>query len=83
MMVLDPKWEVSHMTTYVNDAEVPALLTVGEVAAMLNCHPNTVRRWAQQGLLKTWRIGRRQDRRFPKGDVMEFLHLDPAASSQG
>ncbi len=69
------------MATDIDAAQEPVLLTGGEVAAMLNCHPNTVRRWAQQGLLKNWRIGPRQDRRFPKGDVMEFLQPDPAALS--
>ena len=70
------------MATHVDGAIEPALLTVKEVAAMLNCHPNTVRRWAQQGLLKTWRVGPRQDRRFPRDDVMEFLRLDPSVFSE-
>ena len=71
------------MATHVDGAIEPALLTVKEVAAMLNCHPNTVRRWAQQGLLKTWRVGPRQDRRFPRSDVMEFLQANPAPLSPG
>ena len=71
------------MAAYVDAIREPALLTVREVALLLSCHPNTVRRWAQRGLLKTWRIGPRQDRRFPKGDVMEFLQPDPAALSHG
>lgn len=69
------------METYVEEDRESVLMTVGEVARMLNCHPNTVRRWAQRGLLKTWRVGPRQDRRFPKVDVMEFLQLEPAALS--
>ena len=35
------------------------LLTVRQVAEMLNIHANTVRRWADQGLLDSCRIGTR------------------------
>ena len=45
------------------------LLTVREVAAMLNIHINTVRRWSDLGVLKAYRIGPRGDRRFRREDV--------------
>jgi excisionase family DNA binding protein len=35
------------------------LLTVAEVAALLQAHPDTVRRWARRGELDVLRIGRR------------------------
>ncbi len=58
-------------------------LTVSEVADLLNIHPNTVRRWAQQGLLKAWRIGPRRDRRFQRTDVLNLLseHSDSYVES--
>jgi excisionase family DNA binding protein len=52
------------------------LLKVGEVAALLAIHPNTVRRWAAQGLIKTWRVGPRGDHRFDPSDVQALLSSD-------
>ena len=54
-----------------NEAE--SLLTVREVAQLLHIHNNTVRRWSDEGLLKTYRISRRGDRRFKREDVNRFL----------
>jgi excisionase family DNA binding protein len=45
------------------------MLTTSEVARILNVHINTVRRWSNQGTLKSYRIGSRGDRRFRKEDV--------------
>ena len=49
------------------------LLTPGDVARILNVHINTVRRWSNLGVLKSFRIGPRGDRRFLKEDVDKFL----------
>lgn len=49
------------------------LLKVGEVASLLAIHPNTVRRWAAQGLIKAWRVGPRGHRRFDPSDVQALL----------
>jgi excisionase family DNA binding protein len=46
-----------------------SMLTVGEVARMLQIHENTVRRWSNQGILKAYRFGKRGDRRFVKAEV--------------
>ena len=45
------------------------LLTVGQVARLLHIHPNTVRRWSNKGILESYRISKRGDRRFNKKDV--------------
>ena len=50
-------------------------LTVTEVAQLLHVHPNTVRRWANQGLLRVYRVGPRGDRRFRAEDVARFLEF--------
>jgi excisionase family DNA binding protein len=49
------------------------MLTTSEVARLLNVHINTVRRWSNQGILKTYRIGSRGDRRFHRDDILNFL----------
>ena len=49
------------------------LLTVREAASLLNVHANTVRRWNNLGVLPSFRIGPRSDRRFRKRDLMTFL----------
>ena len=38
-----------------------AVLTVSKAAAMFNAHPNSVRRWADLGLLPRFWIGLRGD----------------------
>ena len=49
------------------------LLTTTEVAHLLYAHNNTVRRWANKGLLSSYRIGPRCDRRFRRDDIVRFL----------
>jgi excisionase family DNA binding protein len=49
------------------------LLTTSKVAEFLHLHQNTVRRWSDKGVIKSYRIGSRGDRRFRKQDINEFL----------
>jgi excisionase family DNA binding protein len=51
------------------DLENTNLLTTKQVAILLHIHPNTVRRWSNKGILKSYRISKRGDRRFRKEDV--------------
>jgi len=51
------------------NSQIEPMLTTSEVARILNVHINTVRRWSNQGTLKSYRIGSRGDRRFRKDDV--------------
>jgi len=57
----------------VNSKKIDPMLTTSDVARLLNIHINTVRRWSNQGVLKTYRIGSRGDRRFRQEDITSFL----------
>jgi excisionase family DNA binding protein len=59
-----------------NRKEIDTMLTIGEVAELLNVHLNTVRRWSNRGILKAYRIGSRGDRRFRQEDITNFLLID-------
>ena len=50
-------------------------MTVDQVAGRLNVHPNTVRRWSQNGVMNAYRIGTRGDRRFHRSDVERLLQV--------
>ena len=52
---------------------ISPMLTTSDVAHFLNIHINTVRRWSNQGIISTYRIGSRGDRRFRKEDITRFL----------
>ena len=56
------------------NSQIESMLTTSEVARILNIHINTVRRWSNQGTLKSYRIGSRGDRRFRKDDVDAFFN---------
>ncbi len=56
-----------------NNGEISPMLTANQVARLLNVHINTVRRWTNCGILRTYRIGSRGDRRFQLVDVTDLL----------
>lgn len=43
------------------------------IAAFLGVHPNTIRRWSDEGIIPCVRLGRRQDRRFDPQFVLENI----------
>ena len=49
------------------------MMPVGEASQILHVHPNTLRKWSDQGLIPTYRIGTRRDRRFAVQDLVAFL----------
>ena len=49
-------------------------LTVAEVTELIHIHPNTLRRWSEQGLITAYRINSRGDRRYKKSDIDQFLN---------
>lgn len=49
------------------------IITLAEACKVLNCHPNTLRKWDNKGFLKAIRFGTRRDRRYRKNDVLRLL----------
>jgi putative resolvase len=49
------------------------MLTVKQVAKLLNVHPNTLRRWTKDGRIPSYRISPRGDRRFKQEEIARFL----------
>ena len=52
---------------------MPQLLTLKQACEILNCHPNTLRKWDNEGKLKAVRLGDRGDRRYKKEDIINFI----------
>jgi excisionase family DNA binding protein len=50
------------------------MLTISEVSKLLHIHPNTLRRWADKGVIKSYSISVRGDRRFMPEDIDRFLN---------
>ena len=53
--------------------EMRPMLTVKDVARLLNIHVNTVRRWSDQNIIKSYRVTTRGDRRFRQEDIARYL----------
>jgi DNA-binding transcriptional MerR regulator len=49
------------------------MMTVSEVSRILHVHPNTLRCWSDNGVIKSYCITQRGDRRFLSKDIDQFL----------
>ncbi len=62
----------------INYEQGEKFLTVSEVSKLLHIHPNTLRRWADEGRIDSYRITLRGDRRFKASDITNFIsELNP------
>lgn len=57
-------------------ADPPRMVPVREASRILHVHPNTLRKWSDEGLIPSCRIGHRRDRRFAVEDLLTFLAQD-------
>lgn len=53
--------------------EMPDMMTLQQASDVLNVHPNTLRNWDNEGVLKAVRYGKRGDRRYRKEDILKIL----------
>ena len=56
------------------EERIDQMLTVNEVAHLLNVHPVTVRRWEGKGQLKSCRLGPKKVIRFRKEELYRFIN---------
>ncbi|OGE26099.1 hypothetical protein A3C26_00070 [Candidatus Daviesbacteria bacterium RIFCSPHIGHO2_02_FULL_39_12] len=59
-----------------DDKRLPELLTIRQVAKILNVHPTTLRRWDKKGKLKAIRVGTRSgigERRYHREDIIKVI----------
>ncbi len=52
---------------------VTRMVPVGEASQILSVHPNPLRKWSDSGMIPSYRIGQRRDRRFSVADLVAFL----------
>jgi len=59
-----------------DEEKLPELLTINQVAKILNVHPTTLRRWDKSGKLKAIRVGTRRgvgERRYRREDINKLI----------
>ena len=56
-----------------SDTPTPEYLTLTQASEMLQVHPNTLRNWDKQGILKANRIGVKGIRRYKKAALVKFM----------
>jgi excisionase family DNA binding protein len=56
-----------------NAEQMSEMLTVREVARLFHIHPNTLRRWSNDGRIRAYRITSRGDRRFRRDEIARFM----------
>jgi len=57
------------------------LLTLAEAAALINVHPETLRRWDNDKTLVAVRVNDRGDRRYRESDILDFMSTHKATIS--
>ncbi len=55
----------------------PEILTIQEVAEILNVSTQTLRRWDNQGIVKSFRATTTHPRRYHKKDIIAYLQSSP------
>ncbi len=55
------------------ERELDRMLTITEAAILLGVSCTSLRRYANEGKIKTYRVGSGRHRRFRKRDVLEYL----------
>jgi excisionase family DNA binding protein len=65
-----------------NRSQLPELLSLAEASEILKAHPNSLRKWDRDGILKAVRFGKRGDRRYRREDLEKFINNKIQISSK-
>jgi excisionase family DNA binding protein len=74
-------WLLTYVKLYIMNQtknkldKLPDVLTLKQACEILNCHPNTLRNWDNNGFLRAVRFGKRRDRRYKKADILRMLKI--------
>jgi len=74
-------WLLTYVKLYIMNQtknkldKLPDVLTLKQACEILNCHPNTLRNWDNNGFLRAVRFGKRRDRRYKKVDISRMLKI--------
>ena len=55
------------------NSKAGTMLTMREACMLLNVHGNTLRRWSDRGLVRAYRLGASQHRRFRTEDIAALV----------
>jgi excisionase family DNA binding protein len=58
------------------------LLTIREASQLVDVPANTLRRWADRGAVRVYRIGSRFDRRFREKDLVQLMERKEGSRSR-
>jgi len=58
-----------------NKDKLLEILTMKQTCELLNVHPNTLRNWDNNGVLKAIRFGSRRDRRYKKSEILKLIKI--------
>lgn len=85
MYYLSSEGEVSAVNDYTEDLknvlldrELNRMLTITEAAEMIGVSCASLRRYANEGKIRVYRVGSGKHRRFRKRDVLEYLEHSSA-----
>ncbi len=55
------------------ETRIRPMLTVSQVARLMNIHVNNLRRWSDNNIVRSYRINSRGDRRYRPDDIARFM----------
>jgi len=55
------------------DRTASPLITLKEASRYLNVNPRTLARWSDEGLIVSYRVGSRGDRRFDREELEAYI----------